>query len=620
MSGFTGLILLKLTVVLAAFLFLFLTTLNVVKIFDVSQRKKVFFWPLAVSFVLSIFIFISRTDVRPEIFSFVILAFFLWALFRAKYLSTLSRPGLDKVQGPALNWLWFLPVAQLLWVNLHIYFFIGPLVFLFFLIDRAVNKKIVGNDGNVRDVRNDSIPTFPTSPRRSNSSNIIWIFILVVLATLINPAGVHGALLPFNVLKEYGYSIVENQTLTFLTDFLGFNLSIFIFKLSVAVLILSFLLTVKKVKQRIFEIIISAFFIYVGFRMLRNLPLYAIASFPVLAILLADVFGNLGTKLTTSNVRRIFDVKKYTDNFFKVAVVGFLVFMLFFVASGGYYKWASLSKKFGFSVPNGLERAVDFVKENKIKGPMFNNFDIGGYLIWRFFPEERVFVDNRPEAYSVKFFEEIYKPMQESKEKWAEFSEKYGINFVFFDHMDATPWGQAFLRDIVKNPDWKIIYVNEDAVILVKNNKDNSGIISGSSITEETALNLVSDYIKYSSGNGADVMTTLAGFFYNVGWRKTAIGFAEEAMVLASKKPQAYLYKGLAHAYYPDKENQKLAAENIKKAIDLGLKDSRHYYILGVVYMNLGRLDEARTQFIKALEIDKDNEQAKEFLNKYFNE
>ncbi len=457
LGGFTGLILLKVFVVLATFLLLLLTTSNVVTTFDVNQHKKAVFWPIVISFLFSIFIFISRTEVRPEIFSFLILVFFMFVLFKAKY-------------EQKYKYLWFLSLAQLLWVNLHIYFFIGPFLFLAFFIDRLFDPVIRNTKYVMR--------------------NFVIIGGLIGLATLVNPAGIQGALLPFNILKEYGYSIVENQTLAFLADFFGFNLPIFVFKISVAVLVVSFLLTIKKAKQIIFEILFSAFFIYAGFRMLRNLPLYALALFPVMAVLLMDVFRGVGARLLTTsdghgtfdvktlNVQRASDVKKRADNVLKMVVIGFLVFMIFFVASGGYYKWARLSKTFGFSVPNGLERAVNFVKENNIEGPMFNNFDIGGYLIWQLYLREKVFVDNRPEAYSVEFFSETYKPMQENEEKWAEFSGKYDINFIFFGHTDATPWGQTFLKSIVRNSGWKVVFINENAIILVKNNDKNRPIFS----------------------------------------------------------------------------------------------------------------------------------------------
>jgi len=60
---------------------------------------------------------------------------------------------------------------------------------------------------------------------------------------------------------------------------------------------------------------------------------------------------------------------------------------------------------FGFGLVQGNNQSAQFFIDNNIKGPLFNNYDIGGYLIYHFYPQEKVFTDNRPEAYSVSFFE-----------------------------------------------------------------------------------------------------------------------------------------------------------------------------------------------------------------------
>lgn len=439
--GFTGLIWLKVISILVTFGILF----------RITQRMAISAWGRLISFLLSLFIFISRTDVRPEIFSFVILALFLWVLFREKYKHQEAGAGKKSAihllensratsRGSRVgcmadffsrNYLWLLPIAEVLWVNMHIYFFIGPFLLVAFLIDRLINKSAI------------------------HRSKIFLIFLLTSAATLLNPNGLQGALAPFNILKHYGYMIVENQSLSFLAPFLGFDWSIFIFKISATVLAATFLLMVRKIKKISFEVIISLFFIYAGFTMLRNLPLYALASFPILSLALTEIFSNRKANLGLSNLLKVF---------FLVLIV----LMIPWVATNGYYKAVHSSETFGFSVPGGLEEAVRFVKENKIKGPVFNNFDIGGYLIWRLYPEQKVFVDNRPEAYSVKFFNEIYKPMQEDPAKWAEFSEKYGINYIFFSPNDATPWGQTFLQRITKDPAWQTVFFNNSAIILVK--------------------------------------------------------------------------------------------------------------------------------------------------------
>ncbi len=589
-TGFIGLTFVKTVLVFVAFLLLFFVARIPLEVRpapgawsadDPSKRGVLPLtgWSILISFLLSVFIFIQRTEVRPEIFSFVLLSFFLFAIFKAKY-------------EQEYRFVWILPILQLFWVNLHIYFFVGPFLLLAFLIDRLVAREYM------------------------HIKKITTVLFLTFVATLINPNGIQGALLPLKVLNKYGYSIVENQTLSFLADFGGFLLPVLIFKLSVAILAISFLFTVKKVRQRVFEIIILVFFIYAGFRMLRNLPLYALASFPVLAILLTDVFDSVKIKFFRTLLKPC--LRRVPEALLKGAVLVFLISMIFFVANDSYYRYMEVSRVSGVSVPNGLKRAVDFVKQNKIKGPMFNNFDIGGYLVWQLYPQEKVFVDNRPEAYSVKFFSEIYQPMQENKDKWLEFSEKYGINFIFFGHTDTTPWGQEFLNDIVKNQDWKIVYLNEDAIILVKNEKKNSEIISKLSITDKTSINKISDFIKDSNMNKANLNLILSRVLFKINWLEPSVYFADEVIKIDPKNPYPYLHKGFVHIYYSDKQNQQLAEENIKKAIDLGLKESQYYFILGVVYMNLGRLESARVSLKEAVRLDKNNTQAREFLDKYF--
>jgi len=45
--------------------------------------------------------------------------------------------------------------------------------------------------------------------------------------------------------------------------------------------------------------------------------------------------------------------------------------------------------------------AADFVLKNQIAGRMFNTYEYGGYLMWRLFPQQRVFIDGRALSESV---------------------------------------------------------------------------------------------------------------------------------------------------------------------------------------------------------------------------
>ena len=119
--GLKGLIVFKAGIIVAAFLLIFQAT-----------RKRLSAWAFLAAGIPELLLFSSRTDVRPEMFSYLFLAYFLFAIFRAKYPEGASS-GETK-------WLYALPIIQIFWTNMHIYFAIGPGLLFFFLIDRLIHR------------------------------------------------------------------------------------------------------------------------------------------------------------------------------------------------------------------------------------------------------------------------------------------------------------------------------------------------------------------------------------------------------------------------------------------------------------------------------------------------
>ena len=93
-------------------------------------------------------------------------------------------------------------------------------------------------------------------------------------------------------------------------------------------------------------------------------------------------------------------------------------------------------------------------------------------------PDEKVFVDGRPEAYGQEFFDKIYKPMQEDPAIWAKLSEQYNVNYILFAYTDITPWAQTFLNRISKDKNWPMVYLDNNSVIFLKNTPINKAIIA----------------------------------------------------------------------------------------------------------------------------------------------
>jgi hypothetical protein len=52
-------------------------------------------------------------------------------------------------------------------------------------------------------------------------------------------------------------------------------------------------------------------------------------------------------------------------------------------------------------------RAVEFVRAERLEGPVFNSNNLGGYLAWTMYPRVRVFQDSRLQAYPASFFDRI---------------------------------------------------------------------------------------------------------------------------------------------------------------------------------------------------------------------
>jgi hypothetical protein len=150
-----------------------------------------------------------------------------------------------------------------------------------------------------------------------------------------------------------------------------------------------------------------------------------------------------------------------------VVVVMYMSREMYGLLTNTFYAAGYQLAKTGLGQVSGGNRLMDYYQENDLHGPIFNNFDIGSYLIYRLYPKDKVFVDGRPEAYPAAFFTDTYIPMQYDQSKWDEAMKKYHFQTIIISHTDATPWGRAFLQRIIKDPQWNLVYFDDWGMILV---------------------------------------------------------------------------------------------------------------------------------------------------------
>lgn len=399
--------------------FIALSFLTFLIFFYLAKKESSFGVASLLSFLI-IPLIAERIEVRPEVFSYFLSGIFFLLLW--KY-----RAGQIN-----FKWLFALPILGALWINLHILFIFGLFLIGAFLLESLL------------------IPD-----QRKHATKLATIFLATTLASFLNPFGLFGFIAPFNIFTNYGYRVLENQSVFFL-DNLGFitNPNLLLIKVVLLITALSFIFTWIKNRQNfsILYFILAVVFGTMGWLYLRNFTILGLFSLPIIAV----------------------NIKNYISGAGKFVLLSVLIFFFSLINTG--HRLEYYINNFGVGLSRDNNNSANFFNKEAIRGPIFNNYDIGGYLIYNL-PSEKVFVDNRPESYPASFFEQAYVPMQENNDVWKKMDDKHQFNAIFFSLRDQTPWGQKFLVTRIDDTAWAPVYVDQYAIIFLKKNEQNKSII-----------------------------------------------------------------------------------------------------------------------------------------------
>lgn len=389
----------------------------------------------------------DRVEIRPEGFSALFLGVYFWILMRFKQGVLRSR------------WLVLLPLIQLVWVNVHV-FFIGGLVLIgIFSVDAWLN-------------------------RLQSSRRLYQYGLLSIVATVVNPNGFQGAMVPLNIFKGFGYRLAENQNVFFMMNRFPHQQEYVWYVAAVGIMFILALGMVirfhRQWKGQIALLLTMLVFLLIGLKAVRCLSIASLFIVAIAPYWMQQIIGN-GNKL------------------FRWISIGVMIVLLL-ESYMGLSTWATPHQRIAKMFPSqfsknstaldvlskpslwlgtlsGIDRSAHFFRQTGIKGPIFNNYDIGGYLIYHLFPQQRLFVDNRQEAFPQDFFRDVYVPMQEDEQMWLKQDVQYGFNAIYFYRHDLTPWAQPFLIRRLQDPLWAPVFVDSMTIILLKRNEINAPII-----------------------------------------------------------------------------------------------------------------------------------------------
>ena len=135
-------------------------------------------------------------------------------------------------------------------------------------------------------------------------------------------------------------------------------------------------------------------------------------------------------------------------------------------SAGGFFQLRSAE----WTYPAG---AADFLLQHHITGPIFNTYEYGGYLIWRLWPQERVFIDGRSLSESV--FEDygriLYNHDESGGKTAQQLLDQYGIQAIVMNTLEPLEGLVYLLAPALADPrqtEWKLVYSDAAAIVLMR--------------------------------------------------------------------------------------------------------------------------------------------------------
>jgi len=569
---------------LLSFINVLLVLLTFILAFKLA-RKKADFYTTALLSIPVIFLMSERVEIRPEIFSYLFIILTWFILERA-----------DEKKNYRLLY-WLIPLF-LLWVNIHSYFFLGLALVGFKVVEKFL-PSFREQTGNFK-------ARFKTAITASRA----WLISLGALALtcLLNPNFIKGFLYPFNIFKKYGYEVAESKSVFYLERLTAHNNYNFpLFKMLLLLLILSFIARFffsKKIKLS--EVFIGFLFSVLALFAVRNLSIFSLVALVLISRNLYYPLDFFIKKVSALYPQIKGKAKIYISAALLLIIVGGTIYLVFDAEDSGHFMKNSL----GWNLSQGSEDSIKFFKDNKLSGPIFNNYDLGSALDFWLYPAERVFVDNRPEAFSDNFFSDIYRPMQLDENKWQEYDKKYQFKVVYFSHTDATPWAQTFLSQTI-NKDWNLVYFDRYTVIYLNNKRNDAELVKRLTLDEQTIRTRLRSLATNSNLRNKFSLASLATLI-----NQSDISEEIYRNILFANPDNSFALGSLGSLYSTSQDRTILQRSiyYFQRAIDAGLKSANIYDQMALVNWRLGDYSSAEDNWHSALKLDGGNSSALYYL------
>jgi hypothetical protein len=108
-------------------------------------------------------------------------------------------------------------------------------------------------------------------------------------------------------------------------------------------------------------------------------------------------------------------------------------------------------------------QAADVIAQRGVRDPIFSPDYWGGYLIYRLYPQNRVFVDDRHDLYGEEFLKEYLKVVNVGPD-WEKVLNAKQVGWVL------APEGSSLANILKETPAWVVIHQDETATLFKRTN------------------------------------------------------------------------------------------------------------------------------------------------------
>jgi uncharacterized membrane protein (DUF485 family) len=367
---------------------------------------------------------------RPYLVTFVLTAMYLWIL--EKVVDGEKRE-VDSGEWGERKWLWLLPLLMVIWANSHGGFAVGFILWGVYFVSALIQ---------FGEMKRFDVQTF----KRSSIGPLLLIGFLMMLAVCINPSGPVMLLYPFKTvsigaLQEY---IQEWQS----PDFHQLQTQPFLWLL---------LLTLGAVgashkRLRWTEFFLLAGFAYLSFMAGRNIALFALAAPLVLSRHAASLFQDEAERwgIWQPASGRV-EVSRGQ------AILNGILLGILILAVGVKAALVFPPKENEKFMQQTLPvDAVEYIRQKRPEGRIFNSYNWGGYLLW-VLPEYPVFVDGRTDLYADEIVDQWVQVVR-AERGWQDILDFWNVKLILLEPHHSV------IKELSEN-DWILMYKDDIAVV-----------------------------------------------------------------------------------------------------------------------------------------------------------